>query len=160
VFFHPDAGFAIDCAGFSEGNYPTRSSRSARSSNPQQAKDGPGLMMPTFAVVFGSAVGMVAARLFSGPGRTLDSGDAEGDNRRMVIQGRIQNGVVVLDGNSELPEGAVVAVVFPAQPPKPQAAEGTRVQFPLVRSAQPASIDLTNDRIAEILDEEDAAPRH
>jgi hypothetical protein len=58
-----------------------------------------------------------------------------------------------------LPEGAAVAVVYPAQLPKSQGTGEKRVSFPLVRSAQPCSIDLTNDRIAELLDEEDAAPR-
>jgi len=65
---------------------------------------------------------------------------------------------VVLEGGISLPEGAAVAVIYPAQPSASQAAGTARVPFPPVRSAQPHSIDLTNDRIVEILDEEDAAP--
>jgi hypothetical protein len=35
--------------------------------------------------------------------------------------------------------------------------KGKRVQFPLVRSDHPGTLDLTNERIAEILDEEEVA---
>jgi hypothetical protein len=34
----------------------------------------------------------------------------------MVALGRIENGVVVLEGGVPLPEGAVVSVVYPAAP--------------------------------------------
>jgi hypothetical protein len=89
----------------------------------------------------------------------LDSAREEVENMVMVIPGHMRNGVVVLEGGSQLPEGAAVRVVYPAPTGKPKAGGGMRASFPLVRSAQPGSIDLTNDRIAEILDEEDAAPR-
>jgi hypothetical protein len=71
---------------------------------------------------------------------------------------RRKRGVVVLDDNQSLPEGAVVSITYPPPAPKGQAVERRRVQFPLVRSAHPASVDLTNERIAEIFDEEDAPP--
>lgn len=74
----------------------------------------------------------------------------------MTISGCVQNGVVVLQGGVSLPEGAAVAVVYPAQAPP---AQRKRVLFPLVRSAQPGSVDLTKERIAELLDADDAAPR-
>jgi hypothetical protein len=77
----------------------------------------------------------------------------------MKFTGHVQNGVVVLEGEISLPEGAAVTVVYSGRVAKPaRGIEHLRVQFPLIRSAQPGSIDLTNDRIAEILDDEDAAP--
>jgi hypothetical protein len=73
----------------------------------------------------------------------------------MNLQGRVHNGVVILDGGMLLPEGTVVAVsiaptVKPAQPKE-------RIEFPLVRSATPGSLNLTGDRIAEILEEVDVS---
>jgi hypothetical protein len=76
----------------------------------------------------------------------------------MEITGCVQNGVVVLANGASLPEGAAVTVVYGGPSTKPQPADQTRVSFPLVHSAQPGSVDLTSDRIAEILDDEDAAP--
>jgi hypothetical protein len=77
----------------------------------------------------------------------------------MVIAGHVHNGVVVLDGNVALPEGAVVTVSFSA-PATTDRDNGTRrVEVPLVRTGQPGSVNLTGRQIAEILDEEDAAPR-
>ena len=77
----------------------------------------------------------------------------------MVIPGRVHNGVVVLEGQPALPEGAAVTVTFPA-PPKAKPAEKRRIQVPLVRTGEPGSVSLSGARIAEILDEEDASPRH
>jgi hypothetical protein len=76
----------------------------------------------------------------------------------MVVLGRVQNGVVVLEGNSALPEGAVVTISY-GEPPTTQASAGaSRIQIPLVHTGNPSSVHLTSERIAEILDEEDAAP--
>jgi hypothetical protein len=78
----------------------------------------------------------------------------------MEIVGHVRNGVVVLDGNPNLPEGAAVTVHYPA--PSPAASTvgiKRRIQVPLVRTGQPGSVNLTNERIGEILDQEDAAPR-
>ena len=75
----------------------------------------------------------------------------------MVVLGRVQNGVVVLDGDSALPEGAVVQVSY-GEPPAKKIAGCTRVQVPLVKTGRPGSVQLSGERIAEILDEEDAAP--
>ena len=73
----------------------------------------------------------------------------------MRIPGRVQNGVVVLDGGATLAEGARL-VVFQLsdvdQGPQP---EKKSVEFPLVPSGEPGSIHLTNEQINEILDEED-----
>ena len=78
----------------------------------------------------------------------------------MDVRGQVRNGVVVLEEGSTLPEGAAVAVVYPAPSPKSQSPACKRIRFPLVHSAQPGSINLTNEHVAEILDEEDAASRH
>jgi hypothetical protein len=74
----------------------------------------------------------------------------------MEILGRIHNGVVVLEGNPPLPEGAVVAVTYPV-PEAPALVEKRRVEFPLVRGGTPGTWNLTSEQIAEILDEEDIA---
>ena len=74
----------------------------------------------------------------------------------MTIPGRVHDGVVVLEGGSRLPEGAVVTVVYESEPAD-RTRERHRVQVPLVRSKHPGTLNLTNQRIAEILDEEDAA---
>ena len=78
----------------------------------------------------------------------------------MVILGRVHNGVVVLEGESALPEGAVVSVTYPAHPKGKPVGEKRRIQVPLIRTDQPGSVQLTGSRIAEILGEEDAPSRH
>jgi hypothetical protein len=75
----------------------------------------------------------------------------------MVVIGRVQNGVVVLDGESALPEGAVVTVSYSESPAKQATVGKTRIQVPLVRTGRPGSVDLSGERVAEILDNEDAA---
>jgi hypothetical protein len=75
----------------------------------------------------------------------------------MVVLGRVQNGVVVLEGESALPEGAVVTVSYGEQPAKKTNGQA-RVEVPLVKTGRPGSVQLSGGRIAEILDEEDAAP--
>jgi hypothetical protein len=77
----------------------------------------------------------------------------------MVISGCIQNGVVVLPNGVALPEGAVVTILYEHSNEAPlnkQTPNGS--PFPLVRSACPGSIDLTNDRVAELLDEPTLSP--
>ena len=75
----------------------------------------------------------------------------------MEVPGRVQNGVVVLDDSTLLPEGAAVMVTFRAKPEIRVAKNQRRVEFPLVPSSAPGSVHLTNEMIAEILDEEDAS---
>jgi hypothetical protein len=75
----------------------------------------------------------------------------------MNISGRVHNGVVVLEGELALPEGAPVTVTYPALPETKPAKAKRRIQFPLVPSDEPGTVHLTNARIAEILDEEDAS---
>jgi hypothetical protein len=82
------------------------------------------------------------------------------DNERMVIPGKVVGGVVVLEGNPKLPEGATVTVSYEGPTVFTSAIEKRRIQVPLVRTGQPGSVNLDNERIAEILDEEDASPRY
>ncbi len=76
----------------------------------------------------------------------------------MVIPGRVHNGVVVLEGEVSLPEGAEVVVSCGRAPSAQPTTPGQRVEFPLVHSEHPGTLNLTNERIAEILDEEDDSP--
>jgi hypothetical protein len=78
----------------------------------------------------------------------------------MIIRGRVHKGVVVLEGEAVLPEGAAVTVTYPAPAQAGAAAPKRRIQVPLVRTDQPGSVWLDGARIAEILDEEDASARH
>jgi hypothetical protein len=75
----------------------------------------------------------------------------------MEIQGRVHHGVVVLEGEPQLPEGMVVTVSFPVPPPTEPPAPRRRVSFPLVKSGQPGSLQLTAERVAELLDDEDVS---
>lgn len=84
----------------------------------------------------------------------------------MELTGRVHAGTIIFDSDPALPEGAEVRVVYPVVS-KGSAANrsganglgGTqRVQLPLVSSRQPASVNLTNQRIAEIMDAEDESP--
>ena len=73
----------------------------------------------------------------------------------MQIPGRVQNGVVVFDGAVPLPEGTPVTVTLRTAPVIHVSSVRKRVELPLVKSDQPGTLDLTNDRIAEILEAED-----
>jgi len=73
----------------------------------------------------------------------------------MEIHGRVEGGVVVLEGESTLPEGMAVSVVPRASPVIRVAKQQRRVVLPLVPSHKPGSVDLTAERIAEILQEQD-----
>jgi hypothetical protein len=75
----------------------------------------------------------------------------------MTIPGRIRNGVVVLDGESTLPDGTLVSVVSRVSPVIRVAKQQRPVALPLVPSNQPGAVDLTAERIADILDEQDAS---
>ena len=78
------------------------------------------------------------------------------ENARMEILGRVHNGVVVLEGEPPLPEGTVVTVSCEVKPAK-LAVEVKRIEFPLVRSKHPGSLQLTAERVAEFLEEEDVS---
>jgi len=77
----------------------------------------------------------------------------------MTIPGRIQNGVVILEGGPALPEGTLVSVTYPALSSSKMIHEKRRIQVPLVRSDRPGSVELTGERIAEILDKDGVAAR-
>lgn len=74
----------------------------------------------------------------------------------MELNGFVQNGVIVLTGGASLPEGTPVTVSCGVDATTPQR-EKKRVQVPLVRTGKPGSMNLNNDRIAEIFNEEDVA---
>jgi hypothetical protein len=80
------------------------------------------------------------------------------DNDHMELNGFVQNGVIILTGGVSLPEGTPVTISCKLEDtPPPSAAKKKRVQLPLVRTGQPGSMNLTNERIAEIFDDEDVA---
>jgi len=87
----------------------------------------------------------------------LDVAAIAGDDEEMEISGRVQNGVVVLDGNTSLPEGAAVTVRLQSPLIIPVAQNQLEVEFPLIRSNAPGSVHLNNEVIGQILDEGDAA---
>lgn len=80
-----------------------------------------------------------------------------GHNLHMEVAGRVQNGVVVFDRPMALPEGASVVVTYRETPVIHIAKNPRTVVLPIFDSGQPGTLDLTNDRIAEILDHEDAS---
>jgi hypothetical protein len=75
----------------------------------------------------------------------------------MELHGIVQNGVIVLSGGLSLPEGTPVTVSCSLMLSSPPATEKKRVQVPLVRTGEPGTMNLNNERIAEIFDEEDVA---
>ena len=85
----------------------------------------------------------------------LDSHALPHDNGVMTLPGRVENGVIVLNGGAILPEGTSVSVVTDAAPVLRTSKHPKPVTFPLVPSANPGSLQLTGEMIAEILDAED-----
>jgi hypothetical protein len=73
----------------------------------------------------------------------------------MKMQGRVQNGVVVLEGESTFPDVTAVLVVSRASPVIRVSRHRRPVKRPLVPSSKPGSLDLTGDMIAEILEDDD-----
>lgn len=75
----------------------------------------------------------------------------------MQTQGIVHNGAIIVEGGVPFPEGTrvIVSEIIPVPPKKGK----TRVQLPLVDCDHPGTIHLTNERIAELFDEEDLAPR-
>jgi hypothetical protein len=82
----------------------------------------------------------------------LDSPAEHCDNVGMEIHGTIQNGVVVLDNAASLPEGTLVTITLRTE--TVLQSDKRRVEFPLVKTGELGSIELSNERIAEILEEE------
>ena len=77
----------------------------------------------------------------------------------MEFSGRVQNGVVVLEGVPALPEGAKVTVSYYGPIAGSPAVKKQRIQVPRIQTGEPGSVNLTGHQIAEILNEEDASPR-
>jgi hypothetical protein len=77
----------------------------------------------------------------------------------MGIPGQVRNGVVVLEGEATLPEGTPVTVAPRKGSLFHKAKKQRRVVLPLVKSKKPSSANLTNQRIAELLEEDDLAAR-
>jgi hypothetical protein len=74
----------------------------------------------------------------------------------MEIRGRVHNGVVLIKSQLSLPEGTLVTVVCDT-PAVAQTAAEKRIEFPLVRSKHPGTLQLTAERVAEFLEEEDVS---
>lgn len=77
----------------------------------------------------------------------------------MQTQGVVHNGAIIVEGGVPFPEGTRV-LVTEAPLLKLAGEKGKRVEFPLVRSDKPGTLELTNEKIWELLDDEDLAPRH
>jgi len=75
----------------------------------------------------------------------------------MQIPGRIQGGVVVLEGGTSLPEGTSVIVFCNAAKHHAAAAQSARIQVPLVHTNRPGAVELTGERIAELMDDDDVS---
>lgn len=74
----------------------------------------------------------------------------------METFGHIQNGVVVFDGPA-FPEGTAVTIALRNIEPKSAAASKSRIEFPLVRSRNPGSVNLSCETVAALLEADDIA---
>jgi hypothetical protein len=72
----------------------------------------------------------------------------------MILHGRFENGVVVLQEGVSLPDGSEVTVIVPATGPAPAKCDA-RVMLPLVPSGAPGSLKLSSEKIAELLNRDD-----
>jgi hypothetical protein len=68
------------------------------------------------------------------------------------MTGQVANGVVVLNGNIQLPEGTVVSLTILGRETKL-----SNPSFPVVKSLTPGKVQLTNEMIDEILHEVESA---
>jgi len=76
----------------------------------------------------------------------------------MTIKGRVQRGVIVLHNGAMLPEGTEVTVSCEPSAAVGKHGRGQLVEFPLVRSKHPGTLQLTPERVVELLD--DVPSRH
>src|SRR5437660_1155114 len=90
------------------------------------------------------------------PAPGLDCPSQPVDNDRMRIPGRVHDGVVVSNGGPACSEGTPVTVLCDVAPVFLTPRKKTRVKFPLVHPKNPGILHLTGQRIAEILDQEEA----
>ena len=71
----------------------------------------------------------------------------------------MKGGVIVLEDGATLPEGT--AVIVSREIGSTSVRENRKpVEFPLVHSKHPGTLQLTSERIAELLEDEDVSPRH
>jgi hypothetical protein len=75
----------------------------------------------------------------------------------MDVPGRVENGIVVLEGATQLPEGAQVVVSLRTKPNIQVATTQRPVRLPIFDYSGPPDINLTNDQIVEMLAREDAS---
>jgi hypothetical protein len=80
--------------------------------------------------------------------------------KNMSISGRVHGGVVVLEGGASLPEGTPVTVSCYVAPSLRGGEQPNRIQVPLVRTGNPASVNLTEERLSQLLDDEDVSAGH
>lgn len=73
----------------------------------------------------------------------------------MEIFGHVENGVVVLEGGVSLPEGTRVSVSTDVEAPSNPEIVSNPGELPFVRGGAPGSVRLTNERVAEILEQEE-----
>ena len=78
----------------------------------------------------------------------------------MEMPGKVEGGVVVPQGVATLPEGRLVRIVYAHEESAEVGGKNglrprRRVKFPLVESNTPGALRLTNDVIAELLNEDD-----
>lgn len=75
----------------------------------------------------------------------------------MIVRGHVPNGVVVFENGASLPEGTRVFVSSEVSPRIHPSPARKPVALPIFDYDRQSDIDLTNDRIAELLDLEDAS---
>lgn len=75
----------------------------------------------------------------------------------MDIDGLVQNGVVVFPKGESLPEGMRVTVSCSLPSSKNVGKAKLRISLPLVPSAHPGTLQLTAERVAELLEEADVS---
>jgi hypothetical protein len=70
-------------------------------------------------------------------------------NAIMILHGHFENGVVVLDGGTPLPDGTAVTIAEQTQAPKPTLLSAGCSPFPLIQSQHPGTLDFSTEQINE-----------
>jgi hypothetical protein len=76
----------------------------------------------------------------------------------MVLHGQVKNGSIIMSENAVLPEGAEVTVIVPSL----ERTSSDRIKrspggLPVVPSKHPGTVNLTSERVAELLEADDFA---
>lgn len=69
----------------------------------------------------------------------------------MQAEGVVHNGVIVIEGGVAIPDGTRVTISTQGPIARDDKSKST-VEFPLVRSANPGQLQLTNEFLSECLD--------